>query len=539
MAKYIKKKLRSALDGDTELNPQIPAVAKKLVEKEKESTIGTIITYNGKTELRSACRSINNKFYKIGNVTIKDSGDCYLMTDGQYYRLAQGKIAWNFSTNVYDYVENMVKGYIPNKEKIGYFNYDVKQNFNAVDNLLVFDDKTIEMHKLHYDFTRGVFLETANGRNVPMQIREKPSYKTLPNTIYGMGDYPKEILDDVTKSYKETLSNTPKSIFDKYFEGLKFGLEIETDLGWWPEPYYYKFGCVPLKDGSIHGTEITTIPYEGRFNLFADLFKSMCKYTQATQNNSLHVNISGFKNTPEFRVAIYNMYYRLQQEINAFTPVYKRELAYFINKPGGAKDHCQPLEKLGVVFRYDEDEYSLQIEKSDIEIFKFLNEGHYNERCNIKSRRHIKEGGHKWDQHNRYRALNMIPLYFGNVAASRIEYRVHSGTVNPTKSLVWLFITSAITKFVENNAKRILCSKEKITLDDILKETYEDETKEGLFLLEYIRSYIAQREITNTRIVTTHGDIYGNEFLEDRQFAFKLNNKSDLFTVNESAGKGA
>lgn len=487
-----------------------------------------VVTYNGKSVPRSECRSIAGKFYKMGTVNIKDSGDVYLMGDGTYYRINNNKIAWNHSKEQYDFIDRMVKGYVPGG--MGYFNAENRTHFKAVGNLYVFNEQAIKDNKLQYDFSTGEYSERPVYA-LPSILRQKAEYDTLPNNIYGMGEYPKDVMQMITRGVTKTFDESRNSVFDKFLFNYQYGLEIETDQGFYPEPLYYKYGCVPLKDGSILGTEITTVPYQPKFSVFAELFESVCKYTRATQNNSLHVNISGFNNTPEFRVAMYNMYYRLQQEINAFIPIYKRELAYLTGKQGGPKDHCKPLERLNIVYRYssNQEHYNAQVEKSDIEIFKFLNEGVYNNDFNIRTRRHQRDGGHKWDHHNRYYALNLMPLYFGNVAASRVEYRVHSGTVNPTKSMIWLLITAAITKFVENNTQRILAGKDKINLDDILKEVYlQENTVEGQFLYEYIREYITIRESLNINVYTTHRDIYGAEFRDDATFAFKVNRR-DLF----------
>ena len=56
-------------------------MAKKKNVNSPVDLTSNIITYNGKTEDRTKCRLINGKYYKIGDVKIQNSGDCYLIDD--------------------------------------------------------------------------------------------------------------------------------------------------------------------------------------------------------------------------------------------------------------------------------------------------------------------------------------------------------------------------------------------------------------------------------------------------------------------------
>lgn len=500
-----------------------PYVA-KLVDKPADVTV---ITFNGKTELKNQCRSINGKYYKLGDVNVKDSGDCFQLPDGIFYRLSGGKIRWDYSQNKYNLVDNMMEGYVPNlSEPIGYFTPS-PENMLANDGFTIMNEETIRVLKMKYDFTCGKYGRTVIAEK-PIILRSRPTYHNLHTNIYGLGEYDATILKCIGETSNETLKNTPASDIDKYFQNYKFGLEIETDGGWFPEKLYFKYGSVPLKDGSIKGSEITTIPLPGKLHFFGDMFDDLATYTMVTSNNSLHINLSGFNNTPEFRVALYSLYYRLQQEIQAFIPAYKRSLQYLISKEGGAKDHCAPMENLGFSKRFAQDpkEFANQVTEADIEIFKWLNEGVYDGTYNIKTRKHIKHGQAKWEFQNRYYALNLMPLYFGgHPATTRIEYRVHSGTVNKYKAVLWMLICASITKFVENNIIRILCSKDKITLDDVIIETIDSPE-----LANYILSYISSRQKENLPIITNHrNDIYGCEFTKDSAYKFAMNN-FDLFS---------
>lgn len=478
-----------------------------------------IITYNGVEADPKLCRRINGAYYKIGDPNIKNSGQCYEIK-GTYYRETSPKMSWDHELKQYELVDNMIYGWV-NGGGLGWFTPDISTNHFASDGKMVQSEYAIGINKLTYDYSRGIFVENKIKSSPHKIIGGRPTYQNLRTDIYSLSDYDTSLIEETFKNYKFT-----KSVFDKFLNNYTFGLEIETDMGWFPQCKYFKLGCVPLKDGSIGGSEITTLKYPASMRLMEELFDTCAQYTEATSNNSLHVNISGFKNTPDFRVALYVLYYRLQQEILQFTPIYKRSLEYFTTKQGGPKDHCKPMESLNIIKRYNEADLKQQITNSDIAIFKFLNENVYNSDSNIDTRVHAREGAHKWDHKNRYYALNLMPLYFGNPKGSRVEFRLHSGTVNKYKAMVWIFICSNIIKFVEKNATRILTGRDKITLEDVLMETMISEnnpTPEETFIYNYIINYIAARTSQNMlMVVRPQNDVFGTEFINDRQFTFAI-----------------
>lgn len=479
-----------------------------------------IITYNGTEAEVNDCRKIMKQYYKIGDPNIKGSGQCYQL-DGVFYRETSPKIAWDAQLKKYNLIENMLQGWTEEGE-LGYFSANGFDMYWADNDLYVQNEDAVKACRLVYDFGKGYYTNSQPTRNKISQLGSKPTYKTLRTDVYSMSDYP---IGNIVEAFKQQTFD--ESVFDKYLFNYKMGLEIETDMGYLPENLYYKMGCVPLKDGSITGTEITTVLYPAKMRAYEKLFDYCSRFTSASHNNSLHVNLSGFKNSAEFRVALYILYYRIQQEILQFTPIYKRSLAYFTSKQGGPKDHCKPMESLGIVRRYDENTLIKDLKEADIAIFKFLNNGIYNSDFNLDTRRHIKDGGHKWDMSNRYYALNLLPLYFGNIESSRVEFRIHSGTVNKYKAVSWIYICTAIINFVEKNAKRILLGKDKITLDDILQESF-DNSSEGSFLYHYLQEYIRERTEKNMRYVVKGVDEnpYGDEFMVDNTFLFEIRKKS-------------
>ena len=84
-----------------------------------------VITIKGEELPISQCRKFTNLYYKIGDVNIKDSGDCYLI-NGKCYREETGLIVYNYSVNQYVILDNtLIRGVVDileNELIIGYFN---------------------------------------------------------------------------------------------------------------------------------------------------------------------------------------------------------------------------------------------------------------------------------------------------------------------------------------------------------------------------------------------------------------------------------
>ena len=61
--------------------------------------VNLVITINGEELPKTKCRKIRNKYYKIGKVAIKGSGDCFRVTDingvTKYKTLEKGQVVWD------------------------------------------------------------------------------------------------------------------------------------------------------------------------------------------------------------------------------------------------------------------------------------------------------------------------------------------------------------------------------------------------------------------------------------------------------------
>ena len=88
-----------------------------------------VITIKGEEVPISQCRKFNKLYYKLGDINIQNSGDCYLINN-KCYREETGLVVYNYSIKQYVLLDNsMFQGVIDiveDKLIIGYFNRNFK-----------------------------------------------------------------------------------------------------------------------------------------------------------------------------------------------------------------------------------------------------------------------------------------------------------------------------------------------------------------------------------------------------------------------------
>ena len=88
-----------------------------------------VITIKGEELPISQCRKFNKLYYKLGNINIQNSGDCYLI-NGKCYREETGLIVYNYSIKEYVILnDNLLQGVVDVADGnliIGYFNNNTK-----------------------------------------------------------------------------------------------------------------------------------------------------------------------------------------------------------------------------------------------------------------------------------------------------------------------------------------------------------------------------------------------------------------------------
>ena len=501
----------------------------------------TVITSKGLSKPLNECRKINQVYYFIGNINVKDSGECYKLIDSDgtetYYRDTNPNLIWDYSANKYCLkTASHVQGVVGFDHKTssfikGYFQIDKTLNI-FTSNLIFFSEELMNKNGLFWDSIAGTFTSKKTELSGPV-IRDiligggrymKVNYASFPRDVYNASEMPTKEIDVIRNEWLKT--NAKKSVFDKYFFDYTIGAEIETCAGMIPENYLFRYGLLPLKDGSIPNHEYTTtVIKEHPFFLLSKIFEVANKYTVANQFCSLHYHVGGAPRTKEFVVAFWSLYYRLQNSLDILMSPYKRDLGFLSHKivnngnNRGAKDHCKPIPCF-----YDPS--NINVEKTFTNIINFLNDGEPPRIVSDKDLmfRHRKDGAHKWDFESRYYSVNLLPFLFDK--KQTIEFRLHVGTTNFYKSFAWLMICIGLIEFTKRNTDVILAAKEKIRLTDVV-EIFNDDTREGKFLVSWLKAYMEFRSDRFNQMVIQH-DQYGDEFTGDNKFKFSLNGVDPL-----------
>lgn len=314
----------------------------------------------------------------------------------------------------------------------------------------------------------------------------------------------------------------------KLLKGLTFGFEIETNSG--ILDHHSKlgyYGLVPLKDGSVGGYEYATVPLGIKDNkpdtytlakdlkVFYEGAKELSKVAKVGNNCSFHVHIGGTRKDKAFMLAFYKLCLMLQNEMFLTQPLFKLDSPKYL---GLKKNYCKKLPKLN--FNYDFKTKNKDIFKDSVhlaynELFKFLSNGEplskeYNRKCKV----HPK--GKKWDRTERYNWINMVNTIFNN--EETIEFRLHSGTLNPDKMINWILLCAAMIKFAENNVYKILKNEITVITIETLLRSYATDFKPkkkinpvGVEVADYLIWYFEDRK----KYFKTHNTNWEIEFNED------------------------
>lgn len=169
---------------------------------------------------------------------------------------------------------------------------------------------------------------------------------------------------------------------------------------------------------------------------------------------------------------------------------------YYKANPTGikSKNYNQKLPTLSIMSINDKtgkesfDEY---INSSYKKMFSWLSEGYVPDtRYNRKGKRHPVQA--KWDRHKRYFWMNLMNTIFSN--RNTVEFRLHTPTTNAQKIVNWVFICNAIVKYAMSHTRKILTTRNTITVDDVLDYYKKGFGKKGDFLSDYLKAYVEERK---------------------------------------------
>lgn len=471
-----------------------------------------IVTFDGTLSKKSKCIIIDNEYYILGDVKVKNSGQCLRLTpDGEPIKLSSGEVVWDHENNIYDYRRKLIHGVVSaNKTEtvLGYFSPNLLENVSVITDTKFYTalnqkclGSSFKEDIISGWFSRSVPISNrVNTKNISRIVSDisigekrmpaKQNYRSIFKNTYNVED-DKRIFEALTKtslkalpSIKNTLSKYEKNLFD-----YSIGIELETIFGKIPMKYLFKYGLIPLRDGSINGFEYTSIPYRHnkKLSTLKEICEMMSKRTGVNKYCSFHIHFGNVNKDKLYIIALYMLCYQLQHELHEIVPPFKKDLEYLRSKK---KDHCKFLNSLSLfdnsIFEATgKEDFNKRVAEAYSTIFSFLNENNKpSHQYNKTNQSHVKSGQDKWNFTTRYYFVNFLNLLFSK--RGTIEFRLHHGTVNKYKIIYWTLINSFILKFAENNIKGIINKEFKVNLSDIITQTCKDEDL-GIALLDYIR----------------------------------------------------
>ena len=483
-----------------------------------------VITIKGEELPISQCRKFNKLYYKLGDINIQNSGDCYLI-NGKCYREETGLIVYNYSIKEYVILnDNLLQGVVDVADGnliIGYFNNNTK-----------YSKITDKNGKSHWLYNVKIFnnnkeyrecLSTGNFYHISTLQSWKFNNIDFPNKNYkySLPYDSKGIIGNNLKNYNENYNPEISQNIKNYaplLENLSFGLEFETTKGHIPDRVLNQYGLIPLRDGSISGIEYVTVPMEGEKGLqcTADILKELKKRTSYSDETcSLHLHLGNIPRTKEFILAFFKVGMKIQDEMFQMFPLYKKYNYHIKNK-----NYSAPLPTFEILSQLDPIIDSRNIDENFGILYKYLSMGQDfksvgNNLENVLSHPADPNGNQKWLVKCRYFLYNLVPLIFGN--KQTIEFRIHTPTYDVNKILPFIFMNSLIVNFVIRNQKLILNRKNFINSWSLLDILYmqidqydipnRNTFKDLMYSYIEVRKNYCERQILKGNIVGTESEI--------------------------------
>ena len=510
-----------------------------------------VITIKGEELPISQCRKFNKLYYKLGDINIQNSGDCYLI-NGKCYREETGLIVYNYSIKEYVILnDNLLQGVVDVADGnliIGYFNNNTK-----------YSKITDKNGKSHWLYNVEIFnnnkeyrehLSTGNFYHISTLQAWKFNKIEFPNKNYkySLPYDSKGIIGNNLKNYNENYNPEISQNIKNYaplLENLSFGLEFETTKGHIPDRVLNQYGLIPLRDGSISGIEYVTVPMEGEKGLqcTADILKELKKRTSYSDETcSLHLHLGNIPRTKEFILAFFKIGMKIQDEIFQMFPLYKKYNYHIKNK-----NYSAPLPTFEILSQLDPIINSDNIDINFGVLYKYLSMGQDFKSVgssldNVHSHPADPNGNQKWNIRPRYFLYNVVPLIFGN--KQTIEFRIHTPTYEVNKILPFIFMNALIVNFTIRNQNMILKTKsflKELTLIDILNSQIDNYnvSNNNIFrdlMYDYIekRKNYCERQILAGNILGTESEIPSSNYIDwsDIEKNKKISYSDSITSIN-------
>jgi hypothetical protein len=452
-------------------------------------------------------KRINNKLYKIGQINIYNSGDCYYYKN-KYYR--KDKLIFDWGKREYVYKTNKLKYIVLVKHNDNLIiGYSSKNNYKYFYQGLYIEDKRIlEEIGVYYNDKSKLYtpIDTPYARDYFCNLNTKESCEKLFNIKDNYNANSSYLFLEFNEKIKKEVSN---SNYNKYLSKYTYGLEYETSAG---VPYLDDIVdnyLLPVKDGSIQGLEYCSpiIPGDCVLNVVPKQCDLLLNYCLTNYQCSLHLHIGNIELNPLNLASLYSLCYRLQTEITELFPYYKKDA--FLIRAQQPKDYCKYIHNLGVNVTKNPEEIADNI-------VSWITDGVITSYDAYKSNKldYIKANSkRKWNIGSRYYIFNFYNLLFGET----LEFRIHPGTLNKDRVIAWIMVCTAIVEYALNNQDKIISKDPKINLEDVISEVY----KEAILLKNSILEYLdkSKRTIINSHI---NKDAYTLEYESPKEHAVHI-----------------
>ena len=417
-----------------------------------------VTTVNNEELPISKTRLFENKYYKIGDNSIENSGDCYCI-NGKYYRFEKGGVVYDNTSKSYILKNSSILYGLIEDNQMGHFqnsnNVLIAENADGYPVHAVSEDVLIKNKAFREELSTGGYYHIS--RKTTRQFLEirRPAqeYKTsLPYDSKGRLDYHIQRYNEL---YNSEILDAPTKI-GGLLKDYTFGFEFETTKGFIPKRINDKLGLIPLRDGSISGIEYVTIPLQGAKGVqtLSDVTKVLKDRTVYDDSCALHMHIGNVPRTKEFILAFFKLTAYIQDDIFDLFPLYKKYNFRIKNK-----NYSKPYPVFDLMSKMDSSITSVNLDKNFNVLFEYLTEGvsfsSYGCDLNNVNTHPSDEGGNqKWNIKRRYHIHNLIPLIFGN--KTTIEFRIHTPTYDISKISMFLLLNTILIDYAAQNTNLIL-----------------------------------------------------------------------------------
>lgn len=386
---------------------------------------------------------------------------------------------------------------------LGYFEKDLLNNVLYMDQ---YGTKFIAMNvealgsSAFFNNFHGYWANTDFGKITKEELQERK----------GSGNYPYEcerLYESHNNLNNFNIGPTLDSLYSEEYKKLikyTFGLEYETTRGYIPQEDCYRYGLIPLRDGSISGVEYASIILSNgdgfeRITKHLELLKG---YTDFSTDCSYHIHLGGFPLDSKAIYVLYTIWGIVEKDLAKILPPYAFETHKFKRSQ---KNYCR---KNPTVFN------------NFGSLYRFMTAGNVGYAGDLFAPHPFDEEQRaKWHINERYWAQNLIGMCFFE-SPKTVEYRMLAPTHNPHKLILWIYIFNAIMTYAEKLTNEVDFSvspmfylyKKRISLEGIISEMYPNVLANRI--LDGIK---AMKSLTDAQV--TSGDFCGaSNRLDDEYF---------------------